>query len=58
MAFRLAAEAKQVLEAAGYTFAKREDDGWWTMCDGDAIIAVNLSQGDLIREQANLHGAW
>lgn len=27
MAFRLAAEAKATLEAGGFTFAKREDDG-------------------------------
>lgn len=58
MVFRMAAQAKQVLVDAGYTFIKREEDGWWTMCDGDAIIAINRSQGDLIREQANLMGAW
>lgn len=58
MAFRMAAQAKQVLEAAGYSFIKRECDGWWTMCDGDTIVALNRSQGDLIREQANILGAW
>lgn len=58
MAFRQAAEAKQVLESAGYTFHKRSEDGWWTMCDGDTVLAVNRSMGDLIRQQATEQGAW
>lgn len=58
MAFGLAAQAKQLLESAGYTFAKREEDGWWQMLEGDTVCAVKRSLGDLIREQANNHKAW
>lgn len=58
MAFGEAAKAKQVLESAGYSFAKRAEDGWWTFCDGDKVVAVNRSMGDLIRQQANEHGVW
>lgn len=58
MAFRLASEAKQVLESVGYTFVKRDEDGWWQMLEGDVVHAVNRSMGDLIREQANKHGVW
>lgn len=58
MAFRMAAEAKQLLESTGYTFVKREEDGWWQMLEGDVVCAVNRSMGDLIREQANKHRAW
>lgn len=58
MAFRMAAEAKQVLEECGYTFRKRVEDGWWQMMDGDKVVAVNRSQGDLIRSQATIQGAW
>lgn len=58
MAFRLAAEAKATLEAGGFTFAKREEDGWWQMLEGETVVAVKRSMGDLIREQANKQGAW
>lgn len=58
MAFGLAAQAKQLLESAGYTFDKREDDGWWQMLEGETVIAVKRSMGDLIREQANKQRAW
>jgi hypothetical protein len=58
MAFRLAAEAKATLEAGGFTFAKREEDGWWQMMNGDITVSTNKSLGDLIREQANKEGAW
>ena len=58
MAFGLVAQAKQLLESAGYSFIKREEDGWWTMCDGDQVVAIKRSLGDLIREQANNQGAW
>lgn len=58
MAFGLAAQAKQLLESAGYTFAKREDDGWWQMLEGETVVAVKRSMGDLIREQANKQRAW
>lgn len=58
MAFGLAAQARQLLESAGYTFVKRDDDGWWQMLEGETVVAVKRSMGDLIREQANKHGAW
>lgn len=58
MAFGLAAQAKQLLESAGYTFAKRDDDGWWQMLEGVTVVAVKRSMGDLIREQANKQRAW
>lgn len=58
MSFSLAAEARTTLEACGYTFFKRAEDGWWQMLDGDKVIASNRSQGDLLREQANKHRAW
>lgn len=58
MAFRLAAEARATLESCGYSFCKRGEDGWWQMLDGDKVMAVSRSQGDLIREQANKLGAW
>lgn len=58
MAFRMTAEAKEVLESAGYTFHKRSEDGWWTMLEGDTLVAQSRSLGDLIRSQANIQGAW
>lgn len=58
MAFGLAAQARQLLESAGYTFVKRDEDGWWQMMNGDIIVSTNKSLGDLIREQANKEGAW
>lgn len=58
MAFSIAAEAKRTLEECGYTFSKREEDGWWQMMNGDIIVSTNKSLGDLIREQANKEGAW
>lgn len=58
MAFRQAAEAKAVLEDAGYTFVKRAEDGYWQMLADDEIVAINRSMGDLIRQQATALGAW
>lgn len=58
MAFRMTAVAKRTLEECGYSFCKRAEDGWWQMMDGDKVVAVNRSQGDLIRQQANKEGAW
>lgn len=58
MAFSIAAEAKRTLEECGYTFSKREEDGWWQMLEGETVVAVKRSTGDLIREQANKQGAW
>lgn len=58
MSFSLAAQAKQLLESAGYSFVKRAEDGWWIMQEGDNTVAINRSLGDLIREQANKEGAW
>lgn len=60
MAFGLAAQAKAQLEAAGFTFIKRESDGWWTMCDeqGKDVMASSPSLGDIIRKHATELGAW
>lgn len=58
MAFGLAAQARQLLESAGYKFVKRDEDGWWQMLEGETVVAVKRSMGDLIREQANKQGAW
>lgn len=58
MAFGLAAQARQLLESSGYTFVKRDEDGWWQMMDGLTVVAVKRSMGDLIREQANNLRVW
>lgn len=58
MAFRMAAEARTTLESCGYSFCKRVEDGWWQMLEGDTVVAVKRSMGDLIRDQANKQGAW
>lgn len=51
---RWADKVKMECEAAGFTFIKREDDGYWQMLD-DTMIAVytNRSLGDLLRAAGN-----
>lgn len=57
MAFRKAAEAKVVLEDAGFTFIN-VDDHQWDMMDGERRVDFSRSLGDLIRKQATALGIW
>lgn len=46
-------KVKMECEAAGFTFHKREDDGYWQMLDGNKVVGHNRSLGDLLREVGN-----
>lgn len=50
---RWAEKVKMECEAAGFTFLKRDTDGFWQMLDGDRVTHTNRSLGDLLRAIGN-----
>lgn len=58
MLFGHAELIKVVLQDSGFTFTKRECDGWWVMLDNGVQVGDSRSLGDLLKKQSKELGVW